>query len=231
MQAVPRMQLYAGVVPYHLRRQCVEVTLYTSAGSPGLPSLSVPNGYSGQIPFKLGNPFPDSIPGGTGYAVGFSITPSFNCLADYANIGNMFKEYQLDYFDTNFALTVGASYNYGLGCPLPEVTVAYDPNDAGTPASIMEIEAFPNMKRQVLANDRNFTVVGVPHPALLLYNGATPEYAFMNNVKQLWCNINTSADLPHYCFKGVVRNLLSAAGPGIQVRMTFNLYFSVRRVY
>jgi hypothetical protein len=227
--SVPNMSRYLSVKTLYFMRELPEVSMSTDGS--GNFAVTLPPSFSGSTPIHVGSQVSETLPGFTAtYGVPMAFAPTFNSMVGYQDFAT-WKEYQLHHYEVEFSLLCGESYNPTVGSPLPELLMAYDPLDANTSFTLIALQAYPSFRTQVLLPNKWKKTVAVPRPAVTLYNGVTSEYAYISKASDLWINMSTSTDLPHYCFKLYLRNMLAAGGSGLALRLRQRFYFAVRRLY
>jgi hypothetical protein len=214
--------------PFHdmavtvIRRSCADVTIFQSVGG---FNAALPPTFAGSSFWRTGTIFADSAaPTYNTVNVPFTIEPTLTCLGQYADMANLFQDYQILKAVLNVQLLCGESYNGGQW--LPELLIYSDLNGLGPPADVLVAESHQTFRRTI-TTDRPISVAITPCPALLLYNGAvTNEYAQGRN---LWLNTNSSSDLVHYAFSGMIRNFNAISGSGLIIRANLELTIGLRR--
>jgi len=198
----------------------------------------VDNSGTGQFPPPLnasgtnwiffGSGLSDQAPSSVYQPFGMQLT--LTSLSQFSDIITMFAEYQFLSCQMEIQLMQGVATSNDISfiSPyIPEIIAAVDPNGT-VPATVPPLEAYGNVRRQMLSPERVFKASCVPKPALQIFNpGAPPTPAFgYDNQPNVWLN-SASNTIPHYGHIGIVRNL--ASQNSIVVRIGGSVKLAVRR--
>lgn len=223
--STPSKSIYSAMTPHYFRRQLDDGVFYCS----GLNTISVVNAL-GSAPtwLSLGTIATDQ--GGvtaTGQ-YGFSISPALSMVVNSTEFSNLFQQYQLTRLTIQIRPVNGNSAPNAVA-QLMSITIAEDFNDATAPASYAGIQQNESAKTFLLTDECEQNFSAKPVAAVAMYSGGAFA-GYSTQARDNWIDCTApSNSVPHYVFKGYVRNqIVSGANTGQAFRITPTLYMRFR---
>lgn len=217
--------VYSSNTPHYFKRQLDDGVFYTSAAN----TVSVVNAV-GSAPTWLSLGGLTSDQGGVAATgqFGFSVSPSLNMVVNATEFTNLFQQYQIMGLSIQVESMMGDSYQNGNG-QIPTLYISEDFNDSVAPPSFAAIQNNDSTKTYRINQELSVKRFARPAPAMQLFQSAL-NTGYGTPSKDVWLDTTgVSASLPHYVFKGYIRNwIVSAANTGVAMRITPTLYFRCR---
>lgn len=199
--------------PHLFRRMCVPVTL-TNTPSQGGWNIDAT---TGTMPFTFGTVGSDS--NGT-YTIPFSAQFLLSYVQGSTEFTNLFDRYRICKVVVKIINLSNSATVNGQGL-LPTIMTSMDYDDSAVP-SASTLQSFMqrgDVKETRLSGTK--TIVLRPRPAMSLYQGAFTGYAIPG--KAPYIN-SANPDVPHYGFKGFLRNVNLNPNTTSQTAFRFDTY-------
>lgn len=217
--------VYGANTPHYFKRQLDDGVFYTSAAN----TVSVVNAVGGSPAWvALGALTADQGGVSATGQWGFSISPSLSMVVNSTEFTNLFQQYQILGLSIQVEALMGDSYQPGVS-QIPTLYISEDFNDSVAPANFAAIQNNDSTKTYRLNQQLSVKRFVRPAPAVQLFQSAI-NTGYAAPSKDIWLDTTgVSANIPHYCFKGFLRNWISsAAQTGVGMRITPTLYFRCR---
>lgn len=224
----PRASLYSPDNVFRLRRNLTDCLVSIPSGS--TPTNQYVPGFSGTGWVILGSTLTDVSPDGSVgyYAQPFSLQFTLDALIAYADIQSMFSEFRVAAVKYTMKTLNGSAGLQNVGGIVPEIWASAWPDDAQPPSSIAVQQQRVNTKKCLTGNNALVMTVA-PRPAVQLYQSAVASgYAYMSNT-DTWVSTGNAASTPHYAISGLIRNFVSIAASGFNVRFEAEAFLEFRR--
>lgn len=179
----------------------------TASAAVGTPILNDPNGVG---MFKLGTPTASVGLPGNYYDIPFGIEVNLSQLTNYSELLNVFDQYKIKGVTIKIQNQANTAVTNGLY--LPYIEYDKDQDDSGPPTTAVFRERM-NIKTRYFTASRNWiTLRATPKPAMQVYQSAIAT-GYAIPAKSQWLN-TANYVIPHFCLKGVIRNMFLPAGVG-----------------